>query len=91
VVGLSRVRIAGVRDQARCLPQSYFQVLHIHVGSTHEGIKQASLDVVLIPDSRCLESNTLLWRSGARIASRVENSAVLEVTDVLHELDDGLS
>ncbi len=65
-------------------------MIHLDAGPPQEGIQQAVLDMVMFPDRRPLEAHTLLGLGGPLMARGVEDGAALEVSDVLHELDDRL-
>ena len=80
-----------MRIRPKGLPQPYFQVLLIFVGSAHEEIQEALLDIVLFPNSGSLESNTLLRFGRTRIPSGVKDCAVLMIANILCKLDDRLS
>lgn len=75
----------------RPLPESYSQVLLRAVGPTHEGIEQTFLDMVLFPNSRSLEANALFGPGRSLISRAIEDRAVAEIANILHELDDRLS
>lgn len=87
------VALAAVGGDAdRCvLSQPHAQVLLCAVGPTHEGIEQALLDVVLLPDGRLLDANTLLGFSGSLISGAVKNRATSKVRNVLVVKNDGLN
>src|SRR4051812_5927285 len=51
---------AGVDLILGCLLQTYLHPLHDATGPPHEGVEQAFLDMVLVPNSHWLEPDTLL-------------------------------
>src|SRR5687768_16098252 len=70
--------------------QTHLQVLRIGIGPSEEGIQQALLNGILFPDRRPLETHTFLGHGGSLMTRGVKDGAALEVSDVLHELNDRL-
>lgn len=71
--------------------EAHSQTLHRGIGATEECIEQASLDAFLLPDNDPFEPHTLLWFRLSLISGSIDNLAATEVSNVLHEIDDGLS